>query len=370
MVRIEGITKSFGSKTVLENFCLELKKGERFVLLGRSGCGKTTLLRLIAGFDTPDRGSIAIEGREINLLPIEQRPIGFIFQRHALFPHMTVYDNIAVGPRVRGVDEATLSRQINELLEMTHLTGLRSAWPNRLSGGESQRVALARALINRPKVLLLDEPLSALDENLRQNLRDELADIQKAFGITFLYVTHDQAEAMSLADRMAVLEEGRLLQVGTPQELYDQPQHPFVAGFFGDINRIPGKVEQVMKDQISVALDGLQATILCDTASKIPIGTPVECFIRPEKISLLSENEISSEPNQLSGHLNNLIFFGDRFQYKLKLNNGIKLNVLRRHSEKFKVGERVRISIKSSDIFLFSLNPSKPEKPNEPDAYS
>ncbi len=281
MIHIEGITKSFGSKTVLQNLSLNLKEGERFVLLGRSGCGKTTLLRLIAGFDTPDRGSIAIEGREINLLPIEQRPIGFIFQRHALFPHMTVYDNIAVGPRVRGVDETTLNRQIEELLEVTRLTGLRGAWPNRLSGGESQRVALARALINRPKVLLLDEPLSALDENLRQNLREELADMQKAFGITFLFVTHDQAEAMSLADRMAVLEEGHLLQVGTPQDLYDRPRHSFVASFLGDVNRIPGKVDKVEKDRISVALDGLQATLLFDTTYDMPIGTEVDCYIRP-----------------------------------------------------------------------------------------
>ncbi len=353
MIHIEGITKSFGSKTVLQNLSLNLEEGERFVLLGRSGCGKTTLLRLIAGFDTPDRGSIAIEGKKINLLPIEQRPIGFIFQRHALFPHMTVYDNIAVGPRVRGVDETILNRQIEELLEVTRLTGLRDAWPNRLSGGESQRVALARALINRPKVLLLDEPLSALDENLRQNLREELADMQKAFGITFLFVTHDQAEAMSLADRMAVLEEGHLLQVGTPQDLYDRPRHPFVASFLGDVNRIPGKVEKVETDRISVALGALQGTLLCDTTSEMAIGTEVECYIRPEKISLLAENQNTSEPNQLPGHLENQIFIGDHSLYKVKLDNGKKLNVVKSRPEHFKIGDRVRVVIKSSDIFLF-----------------
>ncbi len=353
MVHIEGITKSFGSKTVLQNFSLNLEQGERFVLLGRSGCGKTTLLRLIAGFDRPDRGSIAIEGKPINLLPIEQRPIGFIFQRHALFPHMTVYDNIAVGPRVRGVDESTLSHQIDELLEMIRLTSLRAAWPNQLSGGESQRVALARALINRPKVLLLDEPLSALDENLRQNLREELTRIQEACGITFLFVTHDRAEAMSLADRMAVLEGGRLLQVGTPQELYDQPRHPFVASFLGDVNRLTGKVERMQEGRIFIAMDGLQRTFLCAKTSEIAIGTAVECYIRPEKITLLAENQNTAEPNQLPGLLENRIFFGDHFLYKIKLDNGKRLNVHKVQPVPFKIGDRVKVVIKSSDIFLF-----------------
>jgi len=256
MVRLEGITKSFGSKTVLEDCSLAIEAGERFVLLGQSGCGKTTLLRLIAGFDQPDRGRIFIEGQEVGTLPIEQRPVGFIFQRHALFPHMDVYDNIAVGPRVRGIPESEISNQIDALLEVTRLSELRHAWPGQLSGGESQRVALARAVINKPKVLLLDEPLSALDESLRQNLREELMEIQRAFGITFLFVTHDQEEAMSLADRMSILEGGSLLQVGTPQALYGQPADPFTASFLGEINRLEGIVIQQTGNQVTLSLHG------------------------------------------------------------------------------------------------------------------
>ena len=254
MVKLEGITKAFDSRKVLENCSLEIEEGERFVLLGQSGCGKTTLLRLIAGFDQPDQGRIWIGGQEISSLPVEQRPVGFIFQRHALFPHMNVYDNIAVGPRVRGLPEPEIASQIDKLLEITRLTELRHAWPGQLSGGESQRVALARAVINKPKVLLLDEPLSALDEGLRQNLREELMDIQRTFGITFLFVTHDQEEAMSLADRMSILEGGSFLQVGTPQTLYDQPADPFTASFLGEINRLEGTVIQQTGNQITLSL--------------------------------------------------------------------------------------------------------------------
>ena len=353
MVRLEGITKSFGLKTVLEDCSLTIEEGERFVLLGQSGCGKTTLLRLIAGFDRPDRGRIFIGGHEVSSLPVEQRPVGFIFQRHALFPHMNVYDNIAVGPRVRGVPQNEIEREIDALLEITRLTGLRHAWPGQLSGGESQRVALARAVINKPKLLLLDEPLSALDESLRQNLRVELMDIQRAFGITFLFVTHDQEEAMSLADRMSILEDGSFLQVGTPQALYDQPADPFTASFLGDINRLEGTVVQQTENQVTLSLGeaGTMTTLSDFTYAE---NTKLSCYLRPERL-LLKDQKSEGKDNHLDGKVIQKLFFGNRFQYRVQLKNQSILNVQVPSGEKtiWKKGDAVTVGFEDKDIHLF-----------------
>jgi ABC-type Fe3+/spermidine/putrescine transport system ATPase subunit len=353
MVRLEGITKSFGSKTVLEDCSLVIEEGERFVLLGQSGCGKTTLLRLIAGFDRPDSGRILIGGEEVGALPIEQRPVGFIFQRHALFPHMNVYDNIAVGPRVRGIPENEIERQIDELLEITRLTELRHAWPGQLSGGESQRVALARAVINKPKVLLLDEPLSALDESLRQNLRVELMDIQRAFGITFLFVTHDQEEAMSLADRMSILEGGSLLQVGTPQTLYDQPADPFTASFLGEINQLEGTVIQQTGNQVTLSLNkaGTLAALSDITHAE---NTKLNCYLRPECL-LLRERKSEGKNNRLDGIIIQKLFFGNRIQYRVQLKNERVLNVQVPSGENaiWQKDDAIAVGFEDKDIHLF-----------------
>jgi ABC-type Fe3+/spermidine/putrescine transport system ATPase subunit len=354
MVRLESITKSFGPKTVLEDCSLTIEEGERFVLLGQSGCGKTTLLRLIAGFDQPDRGRIFIGGQEVGALPVEQRPVGFIFQRHALFPHMNVYDNIAVGPRVRGIPESEIERQIDELLEITRLTELRHAWPGQLSGGESQRVALARAVINKPKVLLLDEPLSALDDSLRQNLREELMDMQRAFGITFLFVTHDQEEAMSLADRMSILESGSLLQVGTPQALYDQPADPFTASFLGEINRLEGTVLQQTGNQVTLSLHEA-GTLTALSDNTYAENTQLHCFLRPERLSL-KDRGVGEAVNCLEGTVIQKLFFGNRFQYRVQLKNESVLNVQVPYSEStiWEKGDSLSVSFAYRDVYLFT----------------
>ncbi len=354
MVRLESITKSFGPKTVLEDCSLTIEEGERFVLLGQSGCGKTTLLRLIAGFDQPDSGRILIGGQEVGTLPVEQRPVGFIFQRHALFPHMNVYDNIAVGPRVRGVPESEIKRQIDDLLEITRLTDLRHAWPGQLSGGESQRVALARAVINKPKVLLLDEPLSALDDSLRQNLREELMDMQRAFGITFLFVTHDQEEAMSLADRMSILEGGSLLQVGTPQALYDQPADPFTASFLGEINRLEGTVLQQTGNQVTLSLHEA-GTLIALSDSTYAENTQLNCYLRPERLSL-KDRGVSEAVNCLEGTVIQKLFFGNRFQYRVQLKNESVLNVQVPYGEKavWEQGDSLSVSFAYRDVYLFT----------------
>ncbi len=354
MIRLEGITKSFGSKTVLEDCSLTIEAGERFVLLGQSGCGKTTLLRMIAGFDQPDSGRIFIGGEDVGSLPIEQRPVGFIFQRHALFPHMNVYDNIAVGPRVRGIPESEIANQIDTLLEITRLTELRNAWPGQLSGGESQRVALARAVINKPKVLLLDEPLSALDESLRQNLREELMDMQRAFGITFLFVTHDQEEAMSLADRMSILEGGSLLQVGTPQALYDQPADPFTASFLGDINRLEGTVLQQAGNQVTLSLNEAETLIALSDITYAK-NTKLNCYMRPERLSLRDQGT-SVEGNHFYGEVIQKLFFGNRIQYRVQFKNGSVLNVQIPSGDGaiWQKGDSTSVVFAHKDVYLFT----------------
>ena len=357
MVELQGISKSFGDHSVIRDFSLKIEPEERFILLGRSGCGKTTLPRMLAGFETPDEGRILIDGQPVNELPIEQRPVGFIFQNHALFPHMTVYDNIAIGPRIHGVQESEIARQIDDLLSITRLEELRSAWPGRLSGGESQRVALARALANKPRILLLDEPLSALDPGLRQNLRDELVEMQGALGITFLFVTHDQEEAMSLATRIGILETGNLMQVGNPDDLYNRPESPFVAGFLGDINRLSGKVEQQLDGNIQIKFHSGNETLRISSDHIFSKGETVDCYIRPEKMRFASAPTKSPADNFLNGTVLSQSFFGNCTRYKIKLQNGSCVSVPVYHLEssgmKYKNGDSVCIAFSIEDVLVF-----------------
>ena len=240
-IAIQNISKHFGSFHALDNIGLDIGSGELLALLGPSGCGKTTLLRIIAGLETPDAGSrIAFGDTDVTRVPIEKRQVGMVFQHYALFPQMSVQANIAYGLRIRGVSEQEQRRVVGELVDLVRLNGLEHKRPAELSGGQRQRVALARALINEPQVLLLDEPLSNLDKTLRVQMRQELHAMQRRLGVTTIFVTHDQEEAMTTADRMAVLEHGVVQQVGTPMELYDEPANAFVAGFVGTTNLVPG----------------------------------------------------------------------------------------------------------------------------------
>jgi ABC-type Fe3+/spermidine/putrescine transport system ATPase subunit len=369
MVHLKNLSKSFNQKSVIEDVSLDIEAGERFILLGKSGCGKTTLLRMLAGFERPDRGAILIAGEDVVSLPVERRPVGFIFQSYALFPHMTVYDNIAVGPRIHNIPEPEIARLIGELLEITHLARLRDAYPGRLSGGESQRVAIARALVNRPKILLLDEPLSALDASLRQGLREELKEMQVALGITFLFVTHDQEEAMSLATRMGILEGGRLLQVGTPQELYDHPESPFVAGFLGAVNRLSGNIERQDENTTVVQLNN-EIKVQCETGVKRPPGHPVTCFIRPEKMFFSSENNSEFDCNRINALIVEKTFLGNQTLYKAKLANGQTCTVPVGHGSdegnilSWRKGDRVTILFSVKDAILFDQSDT-PERTHD-----
>ncbi len=358
MVRLETISKSFEDQPVLRNVSLEIEEGEIFILLGRSGCGKTTLLRIIAGFEEPEFGRILINNEDVTSVPVEQRPVGIIFQSHALFPHMTVYDNIALGPRVRGVPEIEIKRQIDDLLHMTHLEALRYAWPEQISGGESQRVAVARAIINRPKLLLLDEPLSSLDPSLRQSLREELVQMRNAFGITFLFVTHDQEEAMSLGDRIGLLEAGKLAQVGTPSELYHHPATPTVAQFLGEINRFSGVLASRENGIAEISVPEV-GNIRCPASETVATGTPVFTFVRPEKTYFGSKpNHGEGKWNRLTGVLEGKSFFGTYTRYQIKIGNGETIHVLRTsenelHEPSFSLGESASVWFDPSEVHLF-----------------
>ena len=355
MVKLDSISKSFGGKSVIENVSLEVEAGERFTLLGRSGCGKTTLLRLIAGFETPDSGTISIAGQDVGSLPVEQRPVGMIFQNYALFPHMTIYDNIAVGPRIRKHSESEIAKRIDELLEITHLEALRDVYPGQISGGEAQRVALARAVINRPKILLLDEPLSALDLSLRQHLREELVEMQRALDITFLFVTHDQEEAMGLATRMGIMDNGCLQQVGTPPELYEKPQTAFIAEFLGEVNRLTGKVEQRSGNQITVSLASA-GTFQCVSDLPGPENQNVTCYVRPEKLFFDTDRPQTEPVNVLQGTLLGIQFFGSHTRYQIELTDGQTLTLSIQHrksrSLQYSIGDSVRVLFAVSDVFI------------------
>ena len=355
MLKLDSISKSFGGNTVLENISLEIESGERFTLLGRSGCGKTTLLRIIAGFENPDSGSIFIDGQDVGSLPVEQRPIGMIFQNYALFPNMSVYDNIAVGPRIRKQPEPQIASKIEELLEITHIRSLRDVYPRQISGGEAQRVALARAVINRPKILLLDEPLSALDLSLRQNLREELVDMQRTLGITFLFVTHDQEEAMGLATRMGIMDNGCLQQVGTPTELYEKPGTNFVTEFLGEVNRIAGKVEQVNDNKVTVSLGFSGKVQFISEVTKLE-NQDIVCYVRPEKIFFDTGQPQTELVNILQGTLRNIHFFGSHSRYQLELSDGQMLTLSTQHRKtyrhKYSIGDPVRVLFAKSDVFL------------------
>jgi putrescine transport system ATP-binding protein len=357
MLKLDSISKSFGDKTVLNDISMEIGKDERFTLLGQSGCGKTTLLRIIAGFESPDKGKIWIEDDEITSIPIEKRPVGMIFQNYALFPHMTIYENIAIGPRVRELAEPEIEKRIDELLEITHLRDLKNSYPQYISGGEAQRVALARAVINRPKILLLDEPLSALDPSLRKHLREELVEMQRTLEITFLFVTHDQEEAMSMATKMCIMEKGSIKQSGTPSDLYDRPKSSFVANFLGEINCLNGRVEQKKGNRITLSL-GKNGKVQFIAGSNE--NNEQLCYVRPEKIFFDSNQEYTEPMNRLEGVLISKDFFGSYTRYQIELADGSIFKVSLHHRKalqhQISTGNQVRVIFAVSDVFQINEN--------------
>ena len=315
-VSLQGVTKHFGDVVAVAGIDLDVADGEFFSLLGPSGCGKTTTLRMIAGFEFPTAGSIRIHGKEVGLEPPNRRPVNTVFQSYALFPHMTIEENVAFGLQMKKVPANDVSGRVKRSLDMVQLGHRASAKPAQLSGGQQQRVALARALVNEPEVLLLDEPLGALDLKLRQAMQVELKELQERVGITFVYVTHDQEEALTMSDRIGVMSEGRLLQIGYPQEIYEHPTSRFVADFIGEINLLPATVV----DAHTVALLGGHKVA---ASTGVQAGTEVTVAIRPERFELYDLDEpVPDGRNRIEGTVARRTYYGDVFYYDVETSAG------------------------------------------------
>jgi putrescine transport system ATP-binding protein len=319
---IESINKTFGAFTAVDGVNLRIYKGEMFALVGASGCGKSTLLRMLAGFTTPSTGRILIDGVDMTAVPPHLRPVNMMFQSYALFPHMTVEQNVGYGLRRLQLESTVRAKRIQDALDMVQLGALAKRKPHQLSGGQRQRVALARALIRRPKVLLLDEPLSALDKKLREQTQFELMNIQSQVGITFVFVTHDQDEAMALSTRIAVMNRGQVLQVGTPSEIYEFPQSRFVADFVGTTNLFEGTVSGRRPGHLIVTSAEAGCDLVVDELGRYGSGQRVWVALRPEKIRLSKEPLGGDRVNQVKGMVWELGYLGNRSTYRIKTETG------------------------------------------------
>ena len=333
-VVIEGVAKNYAGVTAVDSVNLRIFKGEMFALVGASGCGKTTLLRMLAGFAQPSSGQISIDGALMNNVPPHQRPVNMMFQSYALFPHMTVESNVGYGLRRLPLEQAAKRQRVQEALEMVQLGALAQRKPHQLSGGQRQRVALARALIRRPKVLLLDEPLSALDKKLREQTQFELMNIQSQVGTTFIFVTHDQDEAMALATRIAVMDRGQVIQVGTPSEIYEFPQSRFIADFVGTTNLFEGTVTGVEAGQIRVHSPEAGGELLVEDLRRVNPGQRVWVALRPEKIRLSKLPSSGEHINLLKGTVWELGYLGNRSTYRIKMSTGKVLTVLAQNDQR------------------------------------
>ena len=326
LLRIEGVTKKFGVFRAVDRLSLDIRAGEFFALLGPSGCGKTTLLRMLAGFETPDQGRILLNGRDIAQVLPHRRPVNMMFQNYALFPHLTVRDNIAFGLKRAAMARAGIERRVTALVALVKLQGLERRKPDQLSGGQKQRVALARSLARQPQVLLLDEPLAALDKKLRESTQLELMELQRRLGMTFIIVTHDQEEAMTMADRIGVMDAGRLEQVATPRELYEAPISRWVAEFVGDVNLYEGQVGAREAGRLAISTRDAGTIMVAEPRQPVT-RTTVSVAIRPEKIKLsrrgpASDAVNSQAINRLEGVVTDVGYLGGLTTYKVRLDTG------------------------------------------------
>jgi putrescine transport system ATP-binding protein len=324
-IRIEGVTKNFADFKAVDNVSLNISKGELFALLGGSGCGKTTLLRMLAGFETPTAGRIFIDGQDMEGVPAYDRPVNMMFQSYALFPHMTVASNVGYGLKHEDMTAAQRKDRVKEMLSLVQLSHLADRKPHQLSGGQRQRVALARSLAKLPKLLLLDEPLGALDKKLREHTQFEIANIQYKLGITFVVVTHDQEEAMTLASRIAVMDRGIIRQIGAPSDIYENPNSRFVADFIGSINMVDAEVTKVDGDSVEVLPANLGGPVKV-SASGWSVGDKASLAFRPEKVTISRKKPVGAV-NVLKGKVQDFGYFGKDSLYRIKLPTGHVLSV-------------------------------------------
>ena len=322
LVRFEAVSKWFGDVPAVDRLSLDIHEGEFFALLGPSGCGKSTLLRMLAGFEQPSEGRILLDGRDIADMPPHRRPVNMMFQSYALFPHLSVAGNIAFGLKQENLPNSEIEARVREMLALVQLDGFGERKPHQLSGGQRQRVALARAVAKRPRVLLLDEPLSALDRKLREDTRFELMELQGRLGLTFVMVTHDQDEAMTTSDRIAVMNNGRLAQVATPAEIYEQPNSRWVASFVGDVNLIEGTIADT-GPSASVVECAAGGRLRIAPPVDVPPGTLVWVALRPEKIWIAEQAPTTASENGFAGVLQDIGYLGDVSIYRVKADNGL-----------------------------------------------
>src|SRR6478735_4213407 len=352
-IRLEGLEKRYGDVVAVDGVSLDIVAGEFFSLLGPSGCGKTTTLRMVGGFEYPTAGRVLLRGRDVTKDPPDKRAVNMVFQQYALFPHLTVGDNIAFGPKRQGLAKDDTRRRVGEVLELVRLPGYEKRRPNQLSGGQQQRVALARALANRPNVLLLDEPLGALDLKLRRQLQVELKRIQSEVGITFVYVTHDQEEALTMSDRIAVMHAGRVEQLGTPETLYERPATRFVADFIGTTNLFHGVVERdgavrlSSGERMRIAHDGLAP------------GAEIELSVRPESISLVPPEAVGAIPATVI----QAAYLGANVNYQVRTAGGLTLSILAsKTGPRLPVGSDVAVSWPASEALVLGAGPASTAK--------
>ena len=349
-VRLEGVTKTFGDVLAVDDVSVEIGKGELFFLLGPSGCGKTTVLRMIAGFYRPNRGNIYFEKRDISGVPPHRRNTGMVFQNYALWPHMTVWENVSYGLDVRKTPEAERDDRVRKSLEIVKMIKYGDRNPNQLSGGQQQRVALARALVIEPDVVLLDEPLSNLDAKLRIEMREEVKRIHDEVGTTMIYVTHDQKEALSMAQNMAVMNEGHIEQVGTPRAIYNRPANRFVADFIGETNFIGGKIVEI--GDLCVVETPIGRILSSFVSGDLVVGNEVMCSVRPESVELLDTN--GEIPNSFPAVVKRVTYLGDSEQYILELRDGSLAKVVRYNPREKTLGIRaeLRIFFQAGDVVV------------------
>ncbi|MGB0657720.1 MAG: ABC transporter ATP-binding protein [Gammaproteobacteria bacterium] len=346
-IEIKGVSKHFGDVVAVDNVDLAIKKGELFSILGASGSGKTTLLRILAGLEIPSQGSILIDGVDMTSVAPYDRPVNIMFQNYALFPHMSVFENIAYGLKKEGLQKESIQEKVQKMLTLVKLEGYENRKPNQLSGGQSQRVALARSLVKEPKVLLLDEPMAALDKKLRQSTQFELMDIHDELGITFVIVTHDQEEAMTLSDRIAIMEQGQFVQIGSPNLIYENPRSKFVADFLGNINLLEATITEQNQKEITLDCAALGGELKFDQTERADTSE-MTVALRPEKVMIEKNMPTNHEQSHVKGIVEDFGYFGNLSIYRVRTESGHVIQVSKQNRD------RVEQSIKWEDEVYLS----------------
>lgn len=350
-VTLDHVCKRFGNVVAAENVCLDIFEGEFFTVLGPSGCGKTTLLRIIAGLEKVDSGRVLFDNVDVTNVPPYLRGTGMVFQNYALWPHMTVFDNVAFGLKIRRLSKSEINRRVKEVLELVKLSGLENRYPHQLSGGQQQRVALARALVIEPRVLLLDEPLSNLDAKLRVEMRGELKSLQKRLKITTIYVTHDQDEALTLSDRIAIMNNGKILQVGSPIEVYNKPIDLYVASFIGKCNLLTGEVVRVEEGYLTVKCGNIMVWgVPAHEEFNIKVGSRVACILRPEHFKF----EVSERDNVFTGYVKQISFLGSHNEVRVKVDD-VEILLLSDSKMNLDVNNPIKIAIPRDRVMILPL---------------